>query len=97
MRRMLRLFGRRAVGLIERSDQGIRVLHSTCVNHIPTIQRIHELASARVCGRIAFVFSAVAVTVTNKLAAFEPAHADGAAQSAAGRVGKHGRRRERSG
>jgi hypothetical protein len=94
---MLRLFGRRAIGCLERGDQDIRVLRSTCVCHIPTMQCIHELASARVRSVIAFISFAVAVTVTNQLAALEPAHAHRAVQCAAGRVGKQGRRRERSG
>lgn len=95
--RILRLFGRRAVGRFERGDQGIRVLRSTCVGNVPTMQRLHKLASARVRCAVAFIFSALAVTVPDKLATLEAAHAHGAAQRASGRVGKHGRWRERSG
>ena len=74
----MRLFGRRAIGCLERSNQGIRVLHSTSVRHIPATQHIHELPRL-----IVFIVFAVAFATTNELAAFEPAYAQGAAQCAA--------------
>lgn len=79
----MRLFGRRAIGCLERSNQGIRVLRSTRVRHIPATQPIHELPRPRNCSLIVFVVFAVAVTITNELATFEPACAHGAAQCAA--------------
>jgi hypothetical protein len=77
----MRLFGRRAVGCLERSNQGIRVLRSARVRHIPTTQHIHELP--RPHSLIVFIVFAVAVIITNELAAFEPAYAHGTAQCAA--------------
>lgn len=77
----MRLFGRRAIGCLKRSNQGVRVVRSTRIRHIPTTQHIHELP--RPYGLIVFIVFAVAVTITNELAAFEPAYAHGAAQCAA--------------
>jgi hypothetical protein len=74
----IRFFGRSAIGCLERSNQGIRVLHSTRVRHISATEHIQELPRL-----IVFIIFAVAVTITNELAAFEPAHAHGAAQCAA--------------
>ena len=78
-----RLFGRRAIGFLERSDQGVRVLRSTHVRHIPAAQRVHEFPRPRAYSLVVFVVFAVAVTITNELAALEPADAHGAAQCAA--------------
>ncbi len=79
----MRLFGRRAIGCLERSNQGIRVLRSTHVRHIPATQHIHELPRPRDCSLVVFIVFAVAVTITNKPAAVEPTHANDVAQSAA--------------
>jgi hypothetical protein len=76
-----RFFRRRAIGCLERSNQGIRVLRSTHVRHIPATQHIHELPRPR--AYIVLIVFAVAVTITNELATFEPADAHGAAQCAA--------------
>jgi hypothetical protein len=78
----MRLFGRRAIGCLERSNQGIRVLRSTHVRHIPATQHIHELPRPRDCSLIVFIVFAVAVTIANEPAAFEPTHAYGATQFA---------------
>ncbi len=80
---LLRLFGRHGIGCLERSDQGIRVLRSTSIRHIPATQRIHEFPRPRAYGFIGFILP-VAVTITNKLAPFQPAHVHGATQRAAG-------------
>jgi hypothetical protein len=79
----MRLFGRRAIGCLERSNQGIRVLRSTRIRHIPATQPIHELPRPRAFSLVVFIVFAIAVSITNELAAFEPAHAHGAAQCAA--------------
>ena len=76
----MRLFGRRAIGCLERSNQGVRVVRSTRIRHVPTTQHIHELPRPH---SLIFIVFAVAVTITNELAAFEPAYAHGAAQCAA--------------
>jgi hypothetical protein len=91
-----RLFGRCAISCLERSNEGIRVLHGTHVRHIPATQHIHELPRPRAYSLVIFIIFAVAVTITNELAAFEPADAHGAAQCAASRIGKYCRRPERS-
>ena len=74
----MRLLWRRAIGCLERCNQGIRGLHGTSVRHFPATQHIHELPRL-----VVFIVFAVAFTITNELAAFEPAHAHGAAQCAA--------------
>jgi hypothetical protein len=75
----MRFFGRRAIGCLERSNQGFRVLRSTRIRHIPATHPIHELPRPRAFSLIVFIVFTVAVTVTNELAAFEPAYAHGAA------------------
>lgn len=78
------LVGRRAIGCLERSNQGIRVLRSsTRVRHIPVTQQIHELPRPRDYSFIIFIVFAVAITITNELAAFELTHTHGVAQCAA--------------
>jgi hypothetical protein len=47
------------------------------------MQPVHELPRPRTYSLIVFIVFAVAVTITNELAEFEPAHAHGAAQCAA--------------
>jgi hypothetical protein len=76
----MRLFWRRAIGCFERSNQGIRVLRSTRVRHIPATQHIHELPRPRDYSLIVFIVFAVAITITNKPATFEPTHAHGVTQ-----------------
>jgi hypothetical protein len=77
------LFGRCTIGLLERSNQGIRVLRSTRIRHIPATEHIHELPRPRDYSVIVSIVFAVAVTITNEFTAFEPAHAHGVAQCTA--------------
>ena len=64
------MFRRRA---IRRGNESIRVLRGTRVRHITATQGIEKIPRPRAYSFIVLIAFVVAVTITNKLVAFEPA------------------------